>query len=502
MSKLLALVAILVAGFILTHRLIPFVWIHLGRILGFRMRMTPMMAKRVQRFKSIKRGYYSFLLITTLFVVSLFLELIVNDQALLISYDGKWSSPAVCHWISGIPGVKVAHFRSREDYGLDGETGINYRQYRSYIENPDLIIEGTKKDLVAARAKAAKVKKPVKPAPFTRKAPVKPGPDASEDEQDDYQEAKDEFQDEQDEHTDLMADYRDALDDYDFETGDVKTVERILASQIPMRDNFKSGKAWVLLPLYPFSPSERLLDLPGTPPHPPQIANGHYLGTTDNATDVLTQLSYGFRLALMFALLVAGVGYTVGVLVGGVMGYYGGWVDIGIQRFIEIWGSVPFLFTMMILASIIKPDVFKLAALLIVLRSWMGITYTIRGEFYREKARDYVSAATAMGVSDWKIITRHILPNSLVPVVTFAPFGIVAYISVLVSLDFLGFGLKPGTPSWGYLLQQGGAHITSEAYRFLIVIPSIAFAATLFCVVMIGEAVREGFDPKVFSRLR
>ncbi len=502
MIKLLILAAILAAGFLLTHRVIPFVCVRLGRLAGYRMRMTPMMAKRIQRFKTIKRGYYSFLLITTLFVVSLFLELIVNDKALLISYEGTWSSPAVCEWVSGLPFVDRTDFRSRLDYGLDGKGPVHYRKFRSYTRDPELILVATRQELDKVRRQAAGITRPVEPKPFSRVKPVKPQADASEEAQEAYEDALDEYTEEQEDHLDAQADYTDALEDYQFQTADVRTVEQTFRRLEVIRDNFRGGKARILMPLYPFSATERLLDLPGTPPHPPQLANGHYLGVTDNGADVLAQLCYGFRLAILFALICASVGYTTGVLVGGVMGYYGGWIDIGIQRFIEIWGSIPFLFTMMILGSIIKPDIVVLATILIILRSWLGITYTIRGEFYREKAKDYVSAATAMGVSDWKIITRHILPNSLVPVVTFAPFGIVSYIGVLVSLDFLGFGLPPGTPSWGYLLQQGNEHIVNEAYRFLIFVPSIAFAATLFCVVMIGEAVREGFDPKVFSRLR
>ena len=154
----------------------------------------------------------------------------------------------------------------------------------------------------------------------------------------------------------------------------------------------------------------------------------------------------------------------------------------------------------MILASLVQPTFGMLVVMLIVLRSWLGITYYVRGEFYREKSKDYVQAAIGAGVSDWKIITKHILPNSLVPVVTFAPFGIVAYISTLVSLDYLGFGLPAGTPSWGALLRQGLENV--KFYPHLLIVPIAALAATLYAVVMIGEAVREAFDPKVFSRLR
>jgi len=148
----------------------------------------------------------------------------------------------------------------------------------------------------------------------------------------------------------------------------------------------------------------------------------------------------------------------------------------------------------------IQPTFLLLAILLVVLRAWIGITYYVRGEYLREKAKDYVQAAIGSGVGDAKIMLKHILPNTLVPIITFAPFGIVGLIGSLVSLDFLGFGLPPGTPSWGALLRQGLENVRFHPH--LTIIPSAALALTLFCVVMVGEAVREAFDPKVFSRLR
>ena len=254
------------------------------------------------------------------------------------------------------------------------------------------------------------------------------------------------------------------------------------------------------MPLYPYGPDELRLDLPENPPNKPSLERGIPLGTDTSGRDVLPLMLYGFRISLAFALAVAAIGYAIGVVVGGIQGYYGGWIDILSQRFVEIWGSIPFLFTIMIIASLITPSFALLVALMVVLQSWLGITYYIRGEFYREKAKDYVQAAIGTGVADWKIIVRHILPNSLVPLVTFAPFGIVAYIGALVSLDYLGYGLPPGTPSWGALLRQGLDNV--RFYPHLTIIPTVALAATLYTVVMIGEAVREAFDPKVFSRLR
>jgi microcin C transport system permease protein len=265
---------------------------------------------------------------------------------------------------------------------------------------------------------------------------------------------------------------------------------------------------WVLLPPVPFGPNEGLLDASASPPNPPSRA--HVFGTDDRGRDVLVRLAYGFNISMTFALLVTLVGNVAGIAVGAALGYFGGRLDILGQRGIEIWSSLPFLYTIMILSSIVVPIylpgrmalmqpslwllVFILAAF-----DWMGITYYIRGEFYREKAKDYVGAAIATGVSEPAIMFRHILPNALTPVVSFAPFEIVANIGALVALDFLGFGLPAPTPSWGELIGQGMENLT---IWWLVFYPLAFLFLTLLLVVFIGEAVREAFDPKEFSRLR
>ncbi|HPQ41141.1 MAG TPA: ABC transporter permease subunit, partial [bacterium] len=272
------------------------------------------------------------------------------------------------------------------------------------------------------------------------------------------------------------------------------------ASLRQLKTKLEAGWGAIIMPPYPYSHQELLLDLPGTPPHQPFRKDGPLLGTDFAGRDVLSQLLYGFRISFAFAIMVAFIGYSIGIVVGAAMGYFGGWFDIIVQRIIEIWSSIPFLFTLMIIASVINPNFWILALLLVLLRAWLGITYTVRGEFYREKARDYVQAVRAIGFGNRTIMLKHILPNALVPVVTFLPFGIVAYIGSLVSLDYLGFGLPPEVPSWGRLLNQGANNIVNHPH--LVLIPVSAYAVTLFCVVMIGEAVREAFDPREFARLR
>lgn len=265
---------------------------------------------------------------------------------------------------------------------------------------------------------------------------------------------------------------------------------------------------WVLMPPYPYGPNEALLDLTESPPNEPTRA--HPFGTDDRGRDVLVRLAYGFNISMTFAIMVMLLSESVGVAVGAALGYFGGKIDIIGQRLIEIWSSLPFLYTIIIISSIIvpiyvpgksqvlQPSFWLLVGILAVFE-WVGITYYIRGEFYREKARDYVGAAIATGVSERAIMFRHILPNALTPVVSFAPFVIVSNISALVALDFLGFGLPAPTPSWGELIGQGTENLTEW---WLVLFPLGALFLTLLLVVFVGEAVREAFDPKEFSQLQ
>lgn len=259
------------------------------------------------------------------------------------------------------------------------------------------------------------------------------------------------------------------------------------------------GDDWVVMPPYPYHPNESLLeepDLEGSPPHKPRGA--HWLGTDDRGRDVFARLAYGFRISISFALLTVFFQYLMGMTLGAFLGFFGGRIDFYGQRFVEIWAAIPFLYTLIIISAILTPSLVLLALLLGVL-GWVGISFYMRGEFYREKAKDYVAAAIAQGESRLSIMFSHILPNALTPIISFAPFAIVGSIVALVSLDFLGFGLQPPDASWGELVNQGKQNI--HAWH-LVTFPLAALFVTLILVVFIGEAVREAFDPKVYSRLR
>lgn len=348
--------------------------------------------KRLRKFRRLKRGYYSFLLVAGAYLISFALPLIANNKALVVHYNGAYDFP-------------IAAYHAAGEFGL------------TTIGEPD---------------------------------------------------------------------YRE--------------LQKLFAAQ--------GAGNWVLMPLYPYGPNEPLLDDSGTPPNPP--SRSHLMGTDDRGRDVLVRLAYGFNISMTFAIVVTVIGEGLGIAIGAMLGYFGGKLDILGQRGIEIWSSLPFLYTIIIISSVVVPVYlpghYQLAQpsfwLLVVILSafnWMGITYYVRGEFYREKVKDYVGAAMTAGVSDAGIIFSHILPNALTPVVSFAPFVIVANIGSLVALDFLGFGLPAPTPSWGELIGQGMNNLSKW---WLVFYPNGVLFLTLLLVVFIGEAVREAFDPREYSRLR
>ena len=264
-----------------------------------------------------------------------------------------------------------------------------------------------------------------------------------------------------------------------------------------LADHFKAQKTgnWVLLPPVPYSAFENDLQPDILPPEPPTIQRRHYLGTDTSGRDVLARLVYGFRIAILFSLGLLVTTYAVGISIGCAMGYFGGWFDILLQRIIEIWSTVPFLYVVIIVSSIVVPNFWWLIAIMVIF-GWMGVTWTIRTVTYKEKARDYVLAAKALGASDLRIIFRHILPNTVSIIVTNIPFSISGGIVALTSLDYLGFGLPPPTPSWGELLQQAWANFSAWWLGFSVI---AAMVVTLVAVTFVGEAVREAFDPKMHT---
>ena len=227
-------------------------------------------------------------------------------------------------------------------------------------------------------------------------------------------------------------------------------------------------------------------------PSPAPPSRDNLLGTDDKGRDLLARLIYGFRVSVVFALLVTAVCTLIGVLYGAIQGYFAGWTDIGMERFGEIWGSMPRLYMLIIFAALFQPS-FMLLVVLLSLFGWLGLSNYVRAEFLRNRTLDYVRAARALGQSDRTIMWRHILPNSMTPVVTLIPFEMAGAVGALTSLDFLGLGVPPGTPSLGELLNQAKENldawwIASTTFGVLVVM--------LMLLILIGDALRDALDPR------
>ena len=349
--------------------------------------LNPQTMKQWRRFRSIKRGYYSFLLITALLVVSVFAELLINNRALIVRYEGHYYFPTYGGYLPG------------STFGLDYDYETNYRELKAAF---------------AARR----------------------------------------------------------------------------ASQ-NATDTDRSN--WVLLPAVPFSAFETDFRTDAFPPYPPSTT--HFLGTDVTGRDILARLVYGFRLALAFAVILLFCNYVIGIALGCTMGFRGGKVDLLFQRVIEIWSNVPFLYVIMIIASVIVPNFWTLVIALAIF-GWMEMTWYMRTSTYKEKAREYVAAARALGASNSRIVFLHILPNTVSIIVTFIPFSIAAGVTSLTALDYLGFGLPPPTPSWGELLAEGTANLGKP---WIVTSVVAAMTLVLLMVAYVGEAIREAFDPKKFA---
>ena len=440
--------------------------------------------KRIKRFKSIKRGYYSLIILAVLYIASLIGPLWMNNKPLIIYYGNN--SYDLGEDFEDINGNGT--WDSAEDF----TDSNNNAQYDFGEEFLDLNGNG------------------------------------------EYDEIAENFVDEKKYFFPAVRDFFSFIPGikearYSSETFKQQNGSAIVDFRLLDKSLKDDSENFIIMPIYKYHPHEDLSDQLDenftdsngngewdegeifvdenrngiydtyNPPTKPGESLRHIAGTESSGRDVFARLVDGYKISITFALIVSTLGYIIGIIIGACLGYFGGTLDLLGVRLIEIFSSIPFLFVLMILAGFMKPGIYLLALLSVLLKGWLGITMYIRGEFFREKPKDYVSAAVSMGQSNWKIMFKHILPNSLTPIITFAPFAIIGDIFVLVSLDFLGYGLQPPASSWGALLKQGSENL--DNYHLLI-FPVIALTLTIFMITFISEAIREAFDPRVYSRLR
>ena len=261
-----------------------------------------------------------------------------------------------------------------------------------------------------------------------------------------------------------------------------------------IRERITRGDNWAVYAPNPYGP--KTLNYFAKEPNPSRPTLDNWLGTDDRGRDLLAQLIYGFRVSVLFALALTAIGTVLGILTGAIQGFFGGKTDLAFQRFIEIWSSMPELYLLIIFSAVLAPSI-GLLLVLLSLFGWMGLSDYVRAEFLRNRQMDYVRAARALGLSNAQIIWRHVLPNSLTPVVTFLPFRMSAAILALTSLDFLGLGVPPGTPSLGELLSQGKNNI--DAWWISISTFGV-LVVTLLLLTFMGDALRDALDPRKADR--
>ena len=368
------------------------------------MKLTTLQRRRIANFKANRRAFWSLWIFGTLFVVSLFAELLANDQPLIVSYQGEWRYP-------------LLDFYSEADYGGDFRTAANYQR-------PDLqclIVTGGNADACFVAPEDA---------------------------------------------LQVIA---------DIEAGATENVIE---------------KGWLLWPLIPYKFNTVDTYLVETAPGPPD--DNHWLGTDDQARDVLARIIYGFRISVIFAITFTAISTALGIIAGAAQGYYGGLFDLLFQRFTEIWGSLPSLYIIIILSAVFTMNFWLLMAILVAF-GWNALDGIVRAEFLRARNFEYVRAARALGVKDRVIMFRHVLPNAMVATVTLLPFLVTGAIGTLAGLDFLGFGLPNSYPSLGELTLQAKKNLNSPWLAFSAF---FTFTIMLSLLVFVFEGVRDAFDPR------
>ncbi|MBM3574622.1 MAG: ABC transporter permease [Alphaproteobacteria bacterium] len=364
------------------------------------LKLTPLNKRRLANFKANKRGYWSFWIFMTLFVMSMLSNILANDRPIIAYYKGEILFPVFITY----PEEKFGGFLARTDYR-------------------DPTIENEMK------AQGWMIWPPVR---------------------------------------------------YSYDTHNLD-----LPTPAP------SPPTWMLSDRQCEAAAAKL-NKSDHPNHGCADIEWNWLGTDDQGRDVVARLLYGFRLSVLFGLILATVSSIIGVAAGAVQGYFGGAIDLIFQRFIEIWSSLPQLYLLIIISSFLTPGFFVLLGILLLF-SWVSLVHVVRAEFFRARNFEYVNAARALGLSNYRIIMQHLLPNATVATLTFLPFILNSSITTLTSLDFLGFGLPPGSPSLGELLLQGKSNLQAP---WLALTGFCIIALMLALLIFIGESVRDAFDPR------
>ncbi|MCB1225631.1 MAG: ABC transporter permease subunit [Verrucomicrobiales bacterium] len=436
--------------------------------------LSPLTVKQIRRFRAIRRGHVSFVILMILIGITALDNLLVGKQALVVRHEGSWYFPFVTAPIPastfGQEGMGEADYRALKERWREEKSPswllLPFIPYAPKLDTPAVI-----KTLVQ---REGKVYSADGETPFNGRAYTT-------------------FQEKPDQNRQEWT-FREGVKQGEMRgwnlEGDQVERDTFEKGQSKAYVDYSEGKAAALK-----DASDGVLRTIVYPPAPPSWSDRHFLGTTAAGADVLAVLFGGGQQVVIGSILFVTFVFVVGVALGGALGYFGGWFDLLGQRLIEIWSVLPFLFVVMIVSSIIQPNLLTLVVILAAF-SWMGTTIYLRTAAYREKARDYVAAARLLGTGTGRIIFHHILPNSIAILVTLAPFEVAGLIFSLAALDFINFGLPPEDPSWGRLLREGTENFN---YPWIVTSGFAALVGVLILVTFVGEAVREAFDPKKFT---
>ncbi len=438
---------------------------------------SPLTLKQFRRFREIRRGHLSFLILLGLVGVASLDNLLVGKRALVVRYDGAFYFPFATKVLPGttfgLPDEAETDYRELKKKFREEKNGdwvlLPLVPYDAKLDTPETIEELETRDGVVHRAGASK--------PFNGRA---------------YTVFRDKLEQKRQEWVFRHGLKQGEMLGWDADNEQVEKATYEKGNRAAYTD-YSDGKSAAL----EAQADDKLLTVL-YPPSAPSWRHRHFLGTTSMGGDVLAILFGGWQQAVIASVLFVAFVFVVGVATGGVLGYFGGATDLTGVRLIEIWSVLPFLFIVMIVSSIVSPNLFLLVTI-IALFSWMGATMYIRAAALKEKARDYVASARLLGAGTGRVIFRHILPNSIAILVTLAPFEVSAIITSLAALDFLNFGLPPEEPSWGRLLREGTENFN---YPWIVSGAFVAMTAVLVLVTFVGEAVREAFDPKKFTTYR
>jgi microcin C transport system permease protein len=376
--------------------------------IGFK--LSPVNKRRLERFKSHKLGYRSFLIFSTLFILSLFAEFIANDKPLLVRYKGELLAPVLVDY----PEDKFGGFLAITDY------------------------------------RAPDIKNEIEANGWILWPPIR----------------------------------------YSYNTTNKDYPGRQGGNGVCL--GYPAPPPWSSSIPFCDAPEDQMKRFS-------EFGNTNWLGLDDQGRDVLARVIYGFRVSVLFGLLLTVISSIVGVFAGAVQGYFGGRTDLIFQRILEIWNSIPELFVLLIISSLFIPSFWTLLGILLIF-SWTSLVGVVRAEFLRGRNLEYVRAARALGLTDWQIMFKHLLPNAMVATLTFLPFKLSGGIAALTALDFLGLGMPPGSPSLGELLLQGKKHLEAP---YLGITGFISVSIILSLAIFIGEAVRDALDPrKAFKQAR